>query len=209
MSDDAFIDAFSRIGLTDKKTKEIIKNKKVSKSLFDIINEAPKPDSIYDDKTISLLHALAVECKGADVPNRHLVTNAIVDGRLKSNLQVSEAYKYVNSHPDANNSDMEKHSGVGVEVTEDDVRKHIGNYINENKQQIEAKRYAGVPALLGEVKKIPELKWAAPQLFKPIIDEKVLALLGPKDERDVVKKEKKKKEKAPAQKEKTEPVFFF
>lgn len=206
MSDDAFIDAFSRIGLADKKSKEIIKNKKVSKSLFDIINEAPVPNTTYDDKTISLLHALAVECKGADVPNRRLVTNAIVDGRLKSNLQVSEAYKYVNSHPDANNSDMEKHSGVGVEVTEEDVRKHIGNYIDEHKEQIEAKRYAGVPALLGEVKKIPELKWAAPQLFKPIIDEKVLALLGPKDERDVVKKEKKKKEKAPAQKEKTEPV---
>lgn len=198
MSDDSFIEAFSRVGLADKKAKEIIKNKKVSKSLFDIISEAPQPNTVYDDKTISLLHALAVECKGAEVPNRGLVTDAIVDGRLKSNLQVTEAFKYVNSHPDAKVKDMETHAGVGVVVTEDDVKKHIGEYIEKNKLLIEAKRYAGVPALLGEVKKIPALKWAAPQLFKPVIDEKVLELLGPKDERDLVKKEKKKKEKAPA-----------
>lgn len=210
MSDDAFVEAFSRIGLGEKKTKEIVKNKKVAHLLLEIINEAPKRDSVYDDKTAALLHSLAVESKGAEVPNRQLVTAAVVDGRLKSNLQVLEAFKYVSSHPDATNREMEAHSGVGVEVSEDEVKQHIGQYIEENKEAIVAKRYAGVPALLGEVKKIPALKWAAPQLFKPVIDEQVLTLLGPKDERDVVKKEKKKKEKTAVQDrpvEKTRSMF--
>lgn len=188
---------FSKIGLNETKTQEILKNKKVSKSFAEIIEEANLSD-IVDDKKIALLHSLATESKGAEIPHRVLVTKAIVDGRLKTNLQVLEAFKYVKANPEtANNADLETNSGVGVELSEGQVKNEIVNYIQSNKEDIETKRYSCVPAILGQVKKIPELKWAAPNLFKPIIDEEILKLLGPKDERDTVKKEKKK----PAKKE--------
>lgn len=183
---------FATIGLNDAKTKEILKNKKVSKSLVEIINEGELSAAV-DDKKISLLHALATESKGGEIPHRDLITRAIVDGRLKTNLQVSEAFKYVKANPEtANNKDLEENSGVGIELTEDQVKNEIIKYIQDNKADIEAKRYSCVPSLLGQVKKVPELKWAAPNLFKPIIDGEILKLLGPKDERDVVKKESKK-----------------
>lgn len=183
---------FAKIGLADAKTKEILKNKKVSKSLAEIIGEADVSSTV-EDKKIALLHSLASESKGAEVPHRELVTKAIIGGRLKTNLQVSEAFKYVKANPETVNvATMEEHSGVGVELTEAQVKNEIVKYIQANKEDIETKRYSCVPSLLGQVKKIPELKWASPNLFKPLIDAEILTLLGPKDERDIVKKEKKK-----------------
>lgn len=197
MSVDNIAARFAAIGLNEAKASEILKNKKVSKSLTEIIDEAGLRGPT-DDKKLALLHALATELKGAEIPRRELVSQAIADGRLKTNLQVLEALKYVRANPSsANNSDLDLHAGVGVELSEAQVHNEIANYIQNHKAEIEAKRYACVPGLLGQVKKVPLLKWAAPAMFKPIIDAEVLKLLGPKDERDVVKKEKKEK-KAPA-----------
>ncbi|ODQ82516.1 hypothetical protein BABINDRAFT_159089, partial [Babjeviella inositovora NRRL Y-12698] len=195
---------FARIGLNEPKIKEVLKNKKVSASLGEIATEAAVP---VTDKAISaLLHALATLCKGETVAKRALVTKAIVDGRLKTNLQVDAAYKYVKAAPEPSVSEMEAESGVGIEVTPEQVKTEIAAYIAANKADITEKRYKCVPALLGNVKSIPALKWASPSLFKTIIDEQVLALLGPKDERDLVKEKKKK---APANEKKVvkeEPV---
>lgn len=196
---------FSRVGLTDKKSAEILKNKKVAQLLFEIINEA-NSDGPVDEKKLSLLNALAVESKAEAIPRRELAVNAVLDGRLKTNLQVTEALRYVKAHPnDASEKGLDGAAGVGVELSKDDVKAIIARYIGSRKAELETRRYALVPALLGDVKKEPELKWAAPGLFKPVVDEIVLSLIGPKDERDVVKKEKKKKAPAAAAVAKKEP----
>ena len=85
-----------------------------------------------------------------------------------------------------------KSQGLVFELSDSDVEREIKKYMEAHKSDIETKRYSIVPSLLGDVKKVPELKWAKPNLFKPIIDSLVLEMIGPKDERDVVKKEKKK-----------------
>lgn len=195
------ISRFEAIGFSEKKAKDIARNAKVSEIFVSVLDEG-KVSGNNDEKKLNLLYTLAVDSKNAgEVENRALVTRAIVDGRLKTNLQVSEAFKYVVAKKsDASEKEMEQVSGVGVELTPEDVKKEISAYIDAHKDEVLAKRYAGVPGLLGETKKLPSLKWAAPQLFKPIIDELALELFGPKDERDVVKKEKKKKEAKPKEK---------
>ncbi|ODV79084.1 glutaminyl-tRNA synthetase [Suhomyces tanzawaensis NRRL Y-17324] len=206
VSEAELVALFDKVGLAEKKTKEIVKNKKVSQSLYEILsNESPK-DQLFDEKKLALLHQLAVESKGAEIPQRELVTAAILDGRLKTNLQITEGVKYVKENEaNSTNAGLNEAAGVGIELSEADVKAEISKWMADNKEEVESKRYSMVPRVLGEAKKLPSLKWAAPSLFKPIIDGLFLETLGPKDERDVVKKEKKKKEPAADKKTKAAP----
>lgn len=206
-SEEQLVALFSKIGLADKKAAEIAKNKKVSNSFVAILAEGTITESSsVDDKKLNLLHALAVESKNAGdepIEGRALATAAILDGRLKTNLQVSAAMTYILANGSSSTVEgMDASAGVGIELTREDIKAEISKYIDAHREAVEAKRYAGVPSLLGETKKLPSLKWAAPALFKPVIDELALEIFGPKDERDVIKKEKKKKEAKPAAKAK-------
>lgn len=204
-SEDELVALFRNVGLTEKKAVDISKNKKVSEAFAEILKEGNVTKDLVDEKQLTLLQSLAVESKGSQT-NRKLAIDAILDSRLKTALQVSEAYKYLSSSEAATEADMNKAAGVGIELTRDDIKKEILTYVEAHKESVLEKRYAGVPALLGETKKLASLKWAAPGLFKPIIDEIALKLFGAKDERDVIKKEKKKKDpKAPAAKKAPEP----
>ncbi|KAH3677217.1 hypothetical protein WICMUC_001798 [Wickerhamomyces mucosus] len=185
---------FETIGLEPVKIKEVLKNKKVSTSFEQILSELPSSTSFpIDSKKRQLLHQLAILSKGEALPKRELIINGVFSEDLKTSQQVDEAFKYIKSKGDASNKeDFDIASGVGIVVTEDQVKNSILNYIQNNKDDIETKRYQALSSILGEVRKLPELKWASPSSFKPIIDAELLKLLGPKDERDVIKKEKKK-----------------
>jgi glutaminyl-tRNA synthetase len=196
MSENELVALFEKVGLSEKKSKDILKNKKVSQSLFEILSEECSDEAKLDDKKLALLHQLAVESKGAAISNRSLITNAIVKEDIKTNLQIAAAVKYVESVDTPNSDDFNTAAGVGVELSPEFVKSEISKYLDSIKDDVEQQRYTMVPKVLGEAKKLPALKWAAPNLFKPTIDELFLERLGPKDERDVVKKEKKKK--APA-----------
>lgn len=194
-SEDELVTLFNKVGLGDKKAKEIIKNKKVSQSLFEILSIESSSTDTFNDKQLALLHQLAIESKGGVIPNRKLITDAILDGRVKTNLQILEAVKYLKAI-DGENVELEKFNeaaGVGIELSESDVKTEIEKYLDLISADLQSKRYSILPKVLGEVQKLPSLKWAAPNLFKPIIDALFLEKLGPKDERDVVKKEKKPK----------------
>lgn len=198
-AEEELVALFRNVGLTEKKAADIARNKKVSDSFVVILKEGNISDSsATDDKKLTLLQSLAVESKNAGeepIAKRDLVTAAILDGRLKTNLQVSEAFHYILANGEnATVAAMNSAGGVGVDLSRDDIKGEILAYVEAHKDAVLAKRYAGVPALLGETKKLPGLKWAAPGMFKPIIDEIALEIFGAKDERDVVKKEKKKKE---------------
>lgn len=180
------------LGFNDTRINEIKKNKKVSSSLHDIVSgitHAP-----LDASEVALFHSLATTLKGEPLPRLELIRDAISQKKLLTNLQVSEAYKYVKANGETSTSaGLNQAAGVGVTVTPEQVDEYVSRYIDSHKEEIVGKRYAAVPSILGGVRGISELKWASPTLFKPIVDKQILALLGPKDERDVVKKEKKKK----------------
>lgn len=193
--EDQLCKLFHDVGFEDKKIREIIKNNKVSKSLFEIINSTNELDNKPFDKSVNaLLHQFAVLLKGKEISNIEIISKNIMNKNLKTNLQVSEALKYLESHKENFKlNEFEISSGIGIEITEDEVKKIIKDYLIENKSEIEEKRYRLVPNLLANVRQLPSLKWASPALFKNIIDDELLKLLGPKDERDIIKKEKKKK----------------
>ena len=77
---------FSQVGFEDNKVKEIVKNKKVSDSLYKLIKETPSGYQ-WNKSTRALVHNLASFIKGADLPNSELVVNGIINGDLKTSLQ--------------------------------------------------------------------------------------------------------------------------
>lgn len=183
---------FSKLGLADAKIKEIFKNDKVAHALDEI---AQTVESLGGDNSKSApLHGLASLSK--DCPEklhsaRRLIVEGILCGDIKSNLQLDSAWKYVcQAGSDATKEGINDAAGVGVVVTDDTVREEVAKYIEENKADIEEKRYKAVPSVIAGVKSIPSLKWANPASFKPIIDEQILKLLGPKDDRDLTKPSK-------------------
>ena len=183
---------FAQVGFEEPKVKEIVKNKKVSTSLSELIAAAPAGCE-WNKGTRALLHNLASLMKGAEVPNASLIVQGIVNEDLKTALQVSAAFKYVKAAgADANAATMNTESGVGIEVTDVEVRAAVVKYIEDKKEVVLRDRYKLVPGIFADIKAMPELKWAEPRLFKPIIDEEILKVLGPKDERDLVKKKTKK-----------------
>ncbi|SCU79361.1 LANO_0A05996g1_1 [Lachancea nothofagi CBS 11611] len=183
---------FSHIGFEEPKIKEIVKNKKVSGSLESLIKDVPA-DHQWEKSSRTLVHNLAQLIKGGDLVNQKLIVDEILNGDLKTPLQVDAAFKYVKGAQDAATLEqLKQEAGVGIVVTDVEVRERVVQYITENKAAILAERYKLVPGIMATIKGLPELRWAEPRLFKPIIDEEILKVLGPKDDRDVVKKEKKK-----------------
>lgn len=87
LTDEQLASEFEKLGFQDKKVKEILKNKKVSTALAEIIQELPSTENANS----ALLHSLASATKDISdelKPQRKLITLAIADERLKTNLQL-------------------------------------------------------------------------------------------------------------------------
>ena len=112
MDPDQLATQFSKIGFEDPKIQEILKNKKVSLSLSTLISKASTPTE-WTHQTRSLLHNLASLIRGTELPHSELIVNGIVNGDLKTALQVKAAYTYLRNHPDdATQEQMNLESGV-------------------------------------------------------------------------------------------------
>ena len=83
-------------------------------------------------------------------------------------------------------SDFEAVTGVGVNVTDGELRDFVTRYMETNKETIVQERYKALPMALKEISNNPVIKWADPKLRTSIVQEKFTELLGPKDERDTV-----------------------
>jgi glutaminyl-tRNA synthetase len=88
---------------------------------------------------------------------------------------------------------------IGVVVTPEQITQAVGEYINANKENIVANRYKTLGPTLANTRKIEALRWADGGKVKNEVEAQYLALLGPKDERDLPQKKKKEpKAAAPA-----------
>ncbi|CAI5760166.1 unnamed protein product [Candida verbasci] len=200
-TDDELVSSFKSFGFDDKKTNAIITTKKIAYYLIEILEKSN--NSKNDDKKLNLLHQLAIfeNKNGGSIPNIQFIISGIDNDELKSNLQIQEGINYLKSTESPSKSQFDQASGVGINITEDQVKQQISSYLDSISSELETKRYSIVSQVLTTIKNLPNLKWASPQLFKPLIDDEFLKRLGPKDERDSKKKEKKTKAKTEEVKE--------
>ncbi|RCK65495.1 Glutamine--tRNA ligase [Candida viswanathii] len=59
-------------------------------------------------------------------------------------------------------------SAMAIKYLQSNDQEEISKYLDAIKPELESKRYSILAKVLGEVKKEPSLKWAPPQLFKPV-----------------------------------------
>ena len=186
------------LGLTEKSIKETLKNKKLASAFSGILNTTALTNPV-DPKVVSGLTYLATQTKDTLCPRRDEVVKAIVDGRLKSNLQIMSAVEYLRGLESEGKistytvSGMEAASGVGVEFTKDQIAEIVAGYVAKNKERIVEERYRVAQETLSALKNTTALKWAPPLEVKLEVDRQFESLIGKKDERDVEKKKTKAK----------------
>ncbi|GBC04481.1 hypothetical protein RclHR1_00570037 [Rhizophagus clarus] len=193
MADNELVSLFQSIGLTEQRAKETAKNKKLAPTLQTTIAEAGISETGCDKSIGALLYTLASTItKNA---NTHLsyIARAIVDKKLKTADQVAAAIKYAENAGDKIvDTDFDNACGVGVIVTQEQISNAISSFLESKKESLIEERYKLLGPLLAQARQIPELKWANGVAVKEELEKQVVALIGPKDERDIPSKGKKK-----------------
>jgi glutaminyl-tRNA synthetase len=137
--------------------------------------------------------------------HRAFLAQYITQHKLKSAAQLDIAIKYAKKHPEINIPEFESECGVGIEVSAEETKQLVANFIKQSETQLKQDRYlTRVGPLLGKLRATKELKWADSLLVKQELDDQLLALWGPKTDEDV-QREKDAKTKKPVAKE-TKPT---
>ncbi|KAH7036572.1 tRNA synthetases class I, catalytic domain-containing protein [Linnemannia elongata] len=192
---------FQNIGLAEQKAKETAKNKNLAPTLEKAIHSAGYDSKPAEKSTGALVYALASTITPTALPHLDYLAKAIRDSRLTTSDQVSAAIKFVQDKKEIDEVKFNEECGVGVVVTKEEVNSAVDAYTETVKDRLVKDRYKFFGLFFAGAKNIPSLKWANGGDIKEAVDAKMLAVLGPKDERDVVVK-KKKEAKVEAKEEK-------
>ncbi|KAJ1981306.1 Glutaminyl-tRNA synthetase [Dimargaris xerosporica] len=194
---DDLVALFTRIGLSEQKAKETAKNKKLAPNLAIAIEAAGFVEQPVPESVGKLLYRLASTLTPAAASHLSFLAQIVGQEELKSNEQVDAAVKYCEDQdPAADRAAFDQACGIGVVVTDTTVAETVQAYLDEHKERLVKDRYRALGALLGGLKKQQTLRWASPARVKETFDQQVLAIIGPKDERDEIAKDKKKNKKA-------------
>ncbi|CAG8632359.1 14781_t:CDS:2, partial [Funneliformis caledonium] len=191
MSDNDLIILFQSIGLSEQRAKDTAKNKKLAPTLQTTIVEAGVNETGCDKSVGALLYTLASTItKDA---NSHLsyIARAIIDKRLKSADQIAAAIKYVeNAGDELVDTEFDNACGVGIVITPEQITSAISTFLESKKDLLVKDRYKLLGSLLAQARQTPELRWVNGADVKEELEKQVVALIGPKDERDMPKKNK-------------------
>lgn len=114
---------------------------------------------------------------------------------MNSTAQIEAALRYLDQKTTFDMKEFEKLCGIGVVVTEEDIKKQVADVIEANKAELVKERYQfNLGILLRNVRE--NLPWADGKLCKQFLDSAVLDVLGPRTEEDEANAKSKKKSKA-------------
>ncbi|CAG8729409.1 3333_t:CDS:2, partial [Cetraspora pellucida] len=191
--DDELITLFQAIGLKEQRARDTVKNKKLASSLQSTISEAGFTRSGCDKSIGDLLYTLASTVNKDASAHLGYLARAISDNRLTSSDQVAAAIKFAETaKEEINDEEFNRACGVGVVVTPDQITVAIASHLEANKDSLISERYKLLGPLLAQARQIPELRWANGVAVKNELEKQVIAIIGPKDVRDVITKGKKK-----------------
>lgn len=75
-------------------------------------------------------------------------------------------------------------------ITHEQISNAMSSFLESKKESLIKDRYKLLGPLLAQARQIPELKWANGVTVKEELEKQVVALIGPKDERDMTFKGK-------------------
>uniref|UniRef100_A0A2R5LM75 Probable glutamine--tRNA ligase n=1 Tax=Ornithodoros turicata TaxID=34597 RepID=A0A2R5LM75_9ACAR len=181
---------FVEIGLSEQKAKETLKNEVLSQSLFEAILEAERHLVGPMSKSKgTLLYNAVTKIKSQISGHLPLLVRYIAEGKLDSELKLSAALEFLLAHPEPplDVAAFDEFSGVGVQVTPDQIEKAVEETLGDHREALLKKRYQfNMGILLAEARK--KLRFAEGKFIKNEVDLQVLHLLGPKTEADLAAK---------------------
>jgi glutaminyl-tRNA synthetase len=199
---------FLRVGLTEAKAKETVKNKTVSSNLSQLVDWAGEGVDLTGVRG-NLLYHTASKTKPQIWSLAPLLVTYITSDKLDTELRLSAAIEHFLKLPpgtkagDVDTKKLDEAAGVGVVVTAEEVEQAVEDAIKAVKGEIEQARWRfNTGPLMGKVR--GQLKWADGKAIKSEFELQLLDLLGPKTDQDLLpppKVEKKKGEKKKVAKE--------
>eukprot|EP01137_Pigoraptor_chileana_P015069 Opistho-2@70532 len=195
---------FVSIGVNEQKAEETARNEKLASSLKALVDLASATGAVDKPKGL-LLYGIATRFPGtAKEAAKKALAAHVAAGKIKSDTQLTSALDYIKGHPTIESLDAEfdKHCGVGVEITADDIKRAVAALIKSREAELKEKRYQFVGTLLSALK--VELRWADGKAVKDELDSQVAAILGPRTAEDdaPAKGKAKKDDKKPEATEK-------
>lgn len=106
-----------------------------------------------------------------------ITTNA----QLEAGVEFMQKLK-VSSVDAIDNATFDAYCGVGVEVTEDDIRKAVEEVLTEKREEILTRRYRTRGILLKAARE--KIRFVDGKIFREEIESQLVELLGPETEED-------------------------
>lgn len=196
------LELFMSIGLSEAKAKETLKNKNLTNSLKSVINEFSKTNQPLTSFG-TLLYHLASKLKTQDFKHVFFIVKYISENKLDTTQRIDCSLEYLRSSifENINVSEFEKSCGIGINVTQEEIKHTVESIVSKSKNELVEKRYKfNIGGLMQEVRK--QLPWGDGKLIKTEVDSQILNILGAKTEADLapVQKQKKVKEIKPLEK---------
>ncbi|RKP16618.1 hypothetical protein ROZALSC1DRAFT_31474, partial [Rozella allomycis CSF55] len=207
MTLDKLTSLFTGIGLDEKKALELTKNAKLSTLLKTAIESAGVEGGCSKSKG-GLLHLLATTVPRELSEHVPFLAEWIAKDMLKSEVQVSSAIAFLKQYREYDVEDLKKASGVGIEVTEEQIKRLVSDIVFTHRERLLEERYHyNLGVILKEIRSTPSMKWGDGKVIKKVFDEEIEKLLGPRTEADNVKVKKvKQKAEKPVKTEQETPV---
>ncbi|KAF7132516.1 hypothetical protein RHSIM_Rhsim09G0106300 [Rhododendron simsii] len=189
------VELFLKIGLDERTAKNTVANNKVTANLIAVIHEASVTDGCARPIG-NLLYTVATKFPANALVHRPTLLEYIVSSKIKTPAQLEAAFSFfaTTGSETFKVNDFDEACGVGVEVSEEDIKHAVNEIFEEHKNAILEQRYrTNVGELFGHVRKMQP--WADPKIVKQLIDANLYGLLGERTAADDEKLVKKKKEK--------------
>ncbi|KAG8810402.1 hypothetical protein FRC18_004079, partial [Serendipita sp. 400] len=171
------INLFKSFGLSETKSLEVARNPKTAATLQEIVVSCKLTANPLEDKQAGLISLLANQSSKLGEEERDYIAKAIADSRLKSNDQLNAAIKYLEVNPSPiDDAKFDHECGVGFNITPDELKVDIKNYIDAQG----GAAWDKFNALLGGTRQDPRIRWANTLDVKNTIEALLTEELGPK-----------------------------
>lgn len=180
---ESLLPKFVSLGFSEQKAKETLKNAALSKVLVAALDGLEKQHTNVSDLPKGagmLIYHLCSKIKTQAMGHLDLLVSLIAANKLDTTVRVDCALEFVLNHgitnANINVADLEKHCGVGVVVTPEEIDKVVEEFLSKNKAELVEQRYRfNVGKILQEVRS--KLPWADGKAVKSEVDVQIFDLL--------------------------------
>ena len=172
------------LNIPDNKIEEISKKKKFIERLRYVLDQANVKKG---DKELGLLLILLAEKLNPAYNHRlPLLLKYVIPKDISSSQQLDAAIAYLRKkgEEEINSEEFEKQCGIGIKITDEDIRKGVNNLMKPKLEIIKKQRY-NYPSLnlLYDLKN--KFTFFDNKLAKKIVDEEINKVLGGKNEEEL------------------------